>query len=704
MAGKTKGADPPQSFMNASTPPNSPQNLLLPDLDQVQQLRQQTADRLTAIAQILDQVEMAGSSASGKLELSHPINSLNTVTANLRQGVFRLLVLGDMKRGKSTFLNALLGQNLLPSDVNPCTAVLTVLRYGVQEQVTIHFKDGTTETIDFEQFKQRYTIQPDAAKQLEQDHQHAFPLVNYAVVEHPLPLLKQGIELVDSPGLNDTEARNEISLSYLHNCHAVLFVLSATQPCTLDERRYLQNYLRDRGLTVFFLINGWDRIQSGLVDPEDPIAVEAAETKVRQVFEANLEAYCGQNDRHLYSQRVFEISALAALRMRLKQNESNQEAFLQTGLPQFLGALNQFLVQDRARAELRQASLVAQQAQQQFQQAIDRRIPLLDSTVAELKQQIEAVQSHFDQLAAIAQQFQQEIVTLRDQQAREIADSFKQYILGLENTFEADFVSAQPDLELLKFLDKNNRAAFYTAFKRAFERYMNDRLAAWEFIARQKLAAAFTQLSEKSAQHQMEYTQVLEEMNASLLGDRFYAAGHRYNPQQTSIWVDVVADLFSAVPDSLNGTINSFNRFWQGILFYVCATIALQIVAIVFAGFSLNIFAVLLAGTGIFAIQAEVIRQQFLSTTKQEFAKYLPQIVDEQYGLIQRSVKKCFDTYAEESKNRINGDIRSRKAELDNLLAQKTTREIDRAQEIQRLKQAEAEIIAETEQLSYRLR
>jgi GTPase SAR1 family protein len=687
--------------MNAST--NPLENLLLPDLDQVQQVRQQTADRLTTIAQILSQVERVGITASGKLELSQPIDNLNRVSANLRQGVFRLLVLGDMKRGKSTFLNALLGQNLLPSDVNPCTAVLTVLKYGAQEQVTIHFKDGTTETIDFEQFKQHYTIQPDAAKQLEQDNQLAFPQVSHAVVEHPLPLLQQGIELIDSPGLNDTEARNELSLGYLHNCHAVLFVLSATQPCTLDERRYLQNYVRDRGLTVFFLINGWDRIQAGLVDPEDSIAVEAAETKVRQVFEVNLEAYCWQGDRSLYSQRVFEISALAALRMRLK-NQSNPDAFSQTGFPQFLGALNQFLAQDRASAELRQANLVAQQAQQQFQQAIERRIPLLDSTVAELKQQIDAVQSHFDELAAIAQQFQQEIISLRDQQAREIADSFKQYILGLENTFEADFVSAQPDLDLLKFIDKNNRAAFYTAFKRAFERYMNDRLAAWEFIARQKLATAFTRLAEKSAQHQTEYAQVLEEMNARLLGSRFYAAGHRYNPQQTSIWIDVVGDMFSAVPGNLNGTINSFNRFWQGILFYVCATIALQIVAIVFAGFSLNVFAVLLAGTGAFAIQAEFIRRQFLATTKQEFAKYLPQIVEEQYGLIQRSVKKCFDTYAEESQTRIDGDIQSRRAELDNLLAQKTTCEIDQEQEIQRLKQAESEIIAAAAPLDYRLR
>jgi hypothetical protein len=170
---------------------------------------------------------------------------------------------------------------------------------------------------------------------------------------------------------------------------------------------------------------------------------------------------------------------------------------------------------------------------------------------------------------------------------------------------------------------------------------------------------------------------------------------HYYDPQAASIWVDGVADMFSAIPGGLNSTINSFNRFWQGVLSYMCAAIALQIVGVIFMGFSLNVFAVLLAGTGVFAIQAEVTRQQFLTKTKQEFAKYLPQIADEQYGLIQHSVKRCFEAYAEESKTRIDQDIQSRKAELDNLLAQKTTREIDREQEIQRLKRAGSNVMAE---------
>jgi GTPase SAR1 family protein len=208
--------------------------------------------------------------ASGKLGLSPVIADLNTASQNLSSEVFRLLVLGDMKRGKSTFLNALMGENLLPTDVNPCTAVLTILRYGPEKRVTVHFNDDRApETLSFEAFKQRYTIRPDQAKKLEDEGTLAFPNVDYAVVEYPLALLEKGVEIVDSPGLNDTEARNQLTLDYVNSCHAILFVLSATQQFTLSEQRYLDNYIKDRGLTVFFLINAWDEIQNRLVDPDD---------------------------------------------------------------------------------------------------------------------------------------------------------------------------------------------------------------------------------------------------------------------------------------------------------------------------------------------------------------------------------------------------------------------------------------------------
>jgi predicted GTPase len=216
--------------MNATTKTSR----FLQDLERVSQMRHQVADRLQQTIAHIHQAEAEAQQGSGEMGFDRDLVDLTKAMTSLKQGVFRLMVLGDMKRGKSTFLNALIGENLLPSDVNPCTALLTVLRYGPEKKVTVFFKaTKLPETLDFDTFKTKYTIDPAEAKRLEDSNELAFPDVDYAVVEYPLELLSKGIEIIDSPGLNDTEARNELSLNYLNNCHAVLFVLSATQPCTL---------------------------------------------------------------------------------------------------------------------------------------------------------------------------------------------------------------------------------------------------------------------------------------------------------------------------------------------------------------------------------------------------------------------------------------------------------------------------------------
>lgn len=670
----------------------------LAQLDQAQHLRQKMAHHLEAMAETLSAAETEGATASGPLSLATQVKALHSVAGNLQQGIFRLMVLGDLKRGKSTLLNALLGERLLPSDVNPCTAVLTVLKYGPQKRVTIHHLDDTPpEQIDVEDFKQTYTIDPEEAKVLASKDQAAFPKVSHAEIEYPIPLLQQGLELIDTPGLNDTEARNQLVFNYLQDCHAVLFVMDATQPCTLDERRYLQNTLKERGVTIFFLINAWDKVQSNLINPDDSEALAAAEGRLREVFRTHLADYCP----HQYDQRVFEVSGLQALRSQL---QNNPEALTNSGIPAFLDSLFHFLSRDRIQAELDYALHKAQLIHKQVWAAVSRRLPLLDEDLDLLKEKLALVQSDFEQLQSIRDAFQARIRQTRDREAQAIADSFKTYILNLETTFDADFVAAQPDLEFLEFLDKNNRAMFYTSFKRAFERYMNDRLAAWEFIAKQDISRAFSELNEAADEYRVAYEQVVEVMNDKLLGNRFYAAGHRYDPNEVQLWTDILKDVFEAIPGNMNGAIGQFNMFWQGVmqtaLAYVLIVIALQVIGLVFSSLFLNVFAVLLVGTSVFVGQAEYVRQEFLKATRKEFAKYLPQIANEQWQPIHQAVQRCFDTYEIEVIERINQDIASRQGELNNLVAQKESHTIQVEQESQRLQileQSLAEMVQEME-------
>lgn len=667
----------------------------LDDLDRMVKIRHEVANHLNQIVSTIAQAELEGEEASGKLGLETDSEDLSIASKNLQQGVFRLLVLGDLKRGKSTFLNALIGENLLPSDVNPCTALLTVLRYGPQKKVTVYFKDGTPpERIDFTTFKQQYTIDPSEAKRLEDEKKLAFPNVDYAVVEYPLPLLEKGIEIVDTPGLNDTEARNELSLSYINNCHAILFVFRAMQPCTLEERRYLENYIKGRGLSVFFILNAWDEISKGLIDPDDVEELEDAERKLRQVFRTNLTGYCQVEGHDSYEQRVFEISSLEALRRRLKNSEDSLEG---TGFPEFLATLNTFLTQERAVAQLRQARTLARQAYTHVHEAVERRIPLLAEDVDELKHLINSVEPEFEQLNEIRDRFQDEIRTVRDSKASAIADSFRTYILNLGNTFEFDFLRYQPELSLLDSLQKGKRDEFNAAFKQAFEQYINDKIAAWELTAEQQMQEAFSHLAQSAANYGTAYTQIVDSITEKLIGHKIHAAQTVDFENNSPSWTSWAMGFFSLALGNVAGLALAGAGFdWKNILLNSLAVIGIWSFLSIFSiSMVTGPAGILLLGLGVGAWQAEQARQELIKATKKEFVKYLPQIVQEQGEPINQAIKACFDAYEREVTKRINDDITSRKAELDNLLKQKEACEINLDIELRRLKNLEANVLTE---------
>ena len=72
----------------------------------------------------------------------HYHRKLNDLASRFCEGRFHLAVLGQFKRGKSTLLNALTGEPILPVGVVPLTAAPTFLQYGESAKITIQYKDG----------------------------------------------------------------------------------------------------------------------------------------------------------------------------------------------------------------------------------------------------------------------------------------------------------------------------------------------------------------------------------------------------------------------------------------------------------------------------------------------------------------------------------------------------------------------------------
>ncbi len=135
-------------------------------------------------------------------------------------------VFGRFKAGKSSFLNHLTGRAVLPIGVVPLTAVITRLRSGPAEKVTVRFLNGSAKTIPLGEIGLYVgeNENPNNQKQV-------------ASVEVELPALKllEPLEFVDTPGLGSADAHNtETTIQWLPYVGAALVAVSCDAP--LSER------------------------------------------------------------------------------------------------------------------------------------------------------------------------------------------------------------------------------------------------------------------------------------------------------------------------------------------------------------------------------------------------------------------------------------------------------------------------------------
>ena len=201
-----------------------------------------------------------------------------------------------------------------------------------------------------------------------------------------------------------------------------------------------------------------------------------------------------------------------------------------------MAALNTFLTQERAISQLRPARTLARQISARVREAVGRRLPLLDRDVNELKEKINSVEPEFKKLSQIRDEFQQEIIEVRDSKSRTIADSFRTYVLKLENTFETDFLRYQPELKFLDFFSQGKREAFEASLRQALEQYINDKLAAWSLTAEQEMNSAFSQLSKSAANYGASYTKVTEKITEKLTGQKIPAAVSNSTEDNSPAW------------------------------------------------------------------------------------------------------------------------------------------------------------------------
>lgn len=165
---------------------------------------------------------------------------------------FSLVVIGDFKRGKSTLINALLGLNVVTTDVTPETVTINKITYGPTLKAEIHLPDGKHVPLNVSDLKLEKL-----SKILETLSQKP----SYIQIEVPVEWLSE-IQLVDTPGMGDVlQTFDKDVLNYLNQADAVLYLISAISPLSESERSFLQFSLRPYDFPkVCFIINRLDSL------------------------------------------------------------------------------------------------------------------------------------------------------------------------------------------------------------------------------------------------------------------------------------------------------------------------------------------------------------------------------------------------------------------------------------------------------------
>jgi small GTP-binding protein len=160
---------------------------------------------------------------------------------------YSVVVLGEFNHGKSTFINALLGEAVLPVGITPTTAVLTHVSHGPRTTATLVKESGERRGVDPKALGEWLTVEGLAPK--------GEAGVHHVEIAHPAVILENRVMIVDTPGVNDiNEQRADITYGYLPRADAAVFLLDATQILTASERQFLEEHIlrstRDRLIFV----------------------------------------------------------------------------------------------------------------------------------------------------------------------------------------------------------------------------------------------------------------------------------------------------------------------------------------------------------------------------------------------------------------------------------------------------------------------
>ncbi|MEF9922151.1 MAG: dynamin family protein [Anaerovoracaceae bacterium] len=157
-------------------------------------------------------------------------------------------VIGQFKRGKSTLVNSILEDEILPVGIIPVTSVVTTIRYG-EKSAEVRFENGDIKEVEFDQLSKYIN---------EQENSNNILGVSSVDIHTPSDFLKDGLVFVDTPGVGSAHKHNsDIAYSFMKESDAVIFMLSVDSPINEIEIDFLRN-TREYAAKFYFTVNKID--------------------------------------------------------------------------------------------------------------------------------------------------------------------------------------------------------------------------------------------------------------------------------------------------------------------------------------------------------------------------------------------------------------------------------------------------------------
>jgi GTPase SAR1 family protein len=250
-------------------------------------------------------------------------NDLKTLASKAGRSSYQIAVFGPFNHGKSTLLNAILGNKTLPIDLIPTTGAAIKVVYGEELATKITLTNGQIIAAKNTDILTEFAT-------LDNDRRMRDDVLEVEV-SFPHPFLQTGVELIDLPGTNDRDEQDNLVRDRLLAADLVVNVLDVRKLMTLGEREHLRDWLENRGInTVVFVANF-----TNMLEPEEQKEVQHRLRFVAESFRSQLPPGISN---------LYRVDALPALRARLKGDDATLHT---SGLPSFISALQAIVSHQR---------------------------------------------------------------------------------------------------------------------------------------------------------------------------------------------------------------------------------------------------------------------------------------------------------------------------------------------------------------------